>query len=260
MSESNMLSGKVALVTGGTSGIGEASALLYAKAGAKVVITGRNADRGNSVVTEIKKANGDAAFFQGDVTNEEDIKRMMAFTLEKFGRLDCAFNNAGISGPIKRLADLELSEWLTVQNTNLTSVWLCMKYQILQMAKQGGGVIVNHASLAGLQGMPYVPAYSAAKHGVIGLTKTAALEYVAEGVRVNAICPGSIDTPLLRASVPAGTDDSVLYATIPMQRLGLSLEIAELVLWLSSPKSTFVTGQAIAIDGGESAGRFAPPQ
>lgn len=259
MSAEKMLSGKVALVTGGTSGIGEMSALLYAQAGAKVVITGRNAERGKSVVAAIQESGGDAAFFQGDVTREDDIKRMMAYTLDTYGRLDCAFNNAGISGPIKRLADLDLSEWQLVQNTNLTSVWLCMKYQILQMIKQGGGAIVNHASLAGLVGMPFVPSYAAAKHGVVGLTKTAALEYVAEGIRVNAICPGSIDTPLLRASAP-GLDDAFLYASIPMQRLGTVTEVAELVLFLSSPKSTFITGQAIAIDGGEAAGRFTPPQ
>lgn len=260
MNADGNLSGKVALVTGGTSGVGEASALLYAQAGARVVLTGRNVERGGGVVAAIKKSNGEAVFFQGDVTREAEVKGMIAFTLATYGRLDCAFNNAGVSGPIKKLADVDLAEWQSVQDANLTSVWLCLKYQILQMIKQGGGVIVNHASLAGLQGMPYVAPYAASKHGIIGLTKTAALEYVAEGIRINAVCSGSIDTPLLRASVPKGTPDSVLNGMIPMQRLGQPMEIAELVVWLSSPQSAFITGQAIAADGGESAGRYMPPQ
>lgn len=260
MAAEKMLSGKVALVTGGTSGIGETTALLYAQEGAKVILTGRNAERGANVVSAIRKAKGEAAFFQGDVGREDDVKRMMAFAVQTYGRVDCAFNNAGITGARKRLIEIELAEWQEVQDTNLTSVFLCMKYQILQMLKQGGGIIVNHSSLAGIIGMPRVSPYSAAKHGVVGLTRTAALEYVADNIRVNAVCTGSADTSMVRNTLPAGKEFSMLYAPVPMQRLGLPSEIAETVVWLSSPKSSFMTGQALAIDGGESAGRYMRPQ
>ena len=260
MSIEKSMADKVTLVTGGTSGIGEATALLYAQAGAKVVLTGRNVERGNSVVAAIKAAGGEATFFQGDVTSEDTVKNMVQFVVDTYGRIDCAFNNAGISGPIKRLTDVEFSEWQFIQSTNLTSIWLCLKYEIIQMMKQGGGVIVNHASLAGLQAMPLVSSYVAAKHGIVGLTKSVALEYTHDGIRANAICPGSIDTPLIRATLPEGIDEKIPCATIPMQRFGKAREVAELVLWLSSDKSSYITGQAYAVDGGESAGRYVPLQ
>lgn len=260
MSTEKMLSGKVALITGGTSGIGEAAALLYAREGAKVVLTGRRAEQGAQVVSAIKKEKGEASFVQGDVSREEDVKRMIAFAVETYGRIDCTFNNAGITGPRKRLDEVELSEWNEVHNTNLTSVFLCMKYQIRQMLQQGGGgVIVNHASLAGVVGMPRASSYTATKHGVVGLTKACALEYVADGIRINAVCTGRTDTPMVRNTRPSGADLSILYGMVPMQRLAQSSEIAEMALWLSSPRASFVTGQAMLVDGGESAGYYPRP-
>ncbi len=194
------LDGRVALVTGGGSGIGRASSLAYARDGAKVVIVDVNVEGGEETVQSIKEAGGEAILVHADVSKAVEVQQMVDRTVEAYGRLDCAFNNAGVSGRSRgTMVDHSEEEWDRVIGTNLKGVWLCMKAQIPQMLKQGGGAIVNNASVAGLVGIRRTSAYVAAKHGVVGLTKAAALEYAESGIRVNAVCPGYINTPLVRS-------------------------------------------------------------
>ena len=241
---------KVALVTGGSSGIGRATALGFAREGAKVVVTDVDVDGGIATVSMIKGAEGEAVFVEADVSQAADVEAMVSKVIETYDRLDCAFNNAGIAGPIG-VATAEYSEeaWHQVISINLTGVWLCMKYEIKQMLKQNGGAIVNTASVMGLVGSGS-PAYGASKHGVVGLTKSAALSYSQEGIRINAVCPGFIVTPILD---PIIGDDSLvetLNARHPIGRMGQPEEVAETVVWLCSDAASFVTGHAMAVDGG----------
>ena len=249
-----ILEGKIALVTGGGSGIGSATSLTFAREGAKVVVADVNADGGEGTVTQIKVAGGDAFFVHADVSRASDVEAMVKTAVQMFGRLDCAFNNAGIAGggaDGPRLTH-EYAEdtWDRVVSINLKGVWLCMKYEIAQMLEQGGGAVVNTASVAGLVGLRNATAYVAAKHGVVGLTRTAALEYAQQGIRVNAVCPGYIDTPMTEA---LRSDPERLASVIerePIGRVGTPQEIAESVVWLCSDASSFVTGHAMAVDGG----------
>jgi NAD(P)-dependent dehydrogenase (short-subunit alcohol dehydrogenase family) len=247
------LYGKVALVTGGSSGIGRASALAFAREGSTVIVADVNAEGGEETVHLIKEADGEAIFVRADVSQAAEVEALIDKTVESYGRLDCAFNNAGIGGAeLTPTADYPEDIWDQVISINLKGVWLCMKYEIQQMLKQGGGVIVNMASVVGLVGSLVTgAAYVASKHGVTGLTKTAAIEYAQQGIRVNAVCPGWIQTPLTE---PITYDKPQLEQLIierhPMGRVGAPEEVAEAVVWLCSDAASFVTGHSMAIDGG----------
>jgi NAD(P)-dependent dehydrogenase (short-subunit alcohol dehydrogenase family) len=242
--------GKVALVTGGGSGIGRATALTFAVEGAKVVVADVVVDGGEETVRMIKAAGGDAVFIQTDVTKAAEVEAMVKQVVDAYGRLDCAFNNAGIEGATALTHECTEENWDRVVAIDLKGVWLCMKYEIPQMLKQGGGVIVNTASVAGLVGFQAIPAYVASKHGVNGLTKTAALEYAKSGIRVNAVCPGVIHTPMVERFFKANPQASeTMSALEPVGRLGKPEEIAAAVVWLCSDASSFVTGLPMAVDG-----------
>lgn len=243
--------GRSGLVTGGASGIGEATARAFAKAGASVLIADVAADAGETVAEDIRGRGGRAEFIRCDVNSEEQVEFAVRHAVATFGSLDFAFNNAGISGTGKRTADYETSDWDRLMAINLRGIFLCLKHEIRLMLAQGGGAIVNTASVAGLVGREGSPAYGTSKHGVIGLTKTAAVEYAPDNIRVNAICPGMIGTGMtdrFRENDPTACEAEI--AKQPMARLGLPEEIAGAVLWLCSPVGAFTTGQAIAVDGG----------
>ena len=251
---------KVAIVTGGTSGIGRETALLFAEAGAKVVVAGRRDTEGKEVVDEIRKGGGDAIFVKTDVCKAGDIQALVQKTVEKYGRLDTAFNNAGVEGNWTPLVDMAEEDWDRVIDTNLKGVWLCLKYEIPQMLKNGGGTIVNMASVAGLMGTPGAAHYGASKHGVNSLTRTAALEYAQKKIRVNAVCPAVIETPMGDRLFGSPEVRPHAIAMHPIGRFGTPREIAEAVLWLASEKSSFMTGHYIVLDGGFLAGPAAIPQ
>jgi len=245
------LENKVALITGGTTGIGRDTAVLFAKAGAKVVFTGRRETEGNETLGLVRAAGGDGLFLKSDVSKSADVQSMVQKTVEKFGRLDIAFNNAGVEGGWVPLVEQTEENWDYVHNINLKGLWLCLKYEIQQMLKQGrGGAIVNMSSVAGVKGFPGAGVYVASKHGVLGLTKTAALECAAAKIRVNAVCPAVIETPMADRAFPDPAISKAVLAQHPLGRFGKPVEVAEAVLWLSSDKSSFTTGQFIAIDGG----------
>ena len=245
------IEGKVALITGGSSGIGRATALLFAREGAKVAVADYNAEGGERTVKTIKDAGGAAFFHAVDVSNPQAVEVLINKVVETWGRLDYAFNNAGIEGQMALTPDCTIENWNRVIAIDLTAVFLCMKYEIAQMLKQGGGSIVNTASVAGLYGLAAAPAYVAAKHGVAGLTKTAALEFAQKGIRVNAVCPGFIRTPMVDRVLDKGVfSEEQIFAAEPMHRMGKPEEIAEAVLWLCSEASSFVTGLPMPIDGG----------
>ena len=243
------INGKVILITGGNSGIGKATAIELAKAGCKVSISGRREAEGTAVVKEIEQAGGIAMFVKMDVTKEEEVKTGIEKTIETFGSLDFAFNNAGVHFEHKPLHSLTEDMWDTIVDINMKGVWLSMKHEINYMLQQGHGAIVNMSSMGGLVGNPVVLApYIAAKHGVIGLTKSAALEYATNNIRVNALSPAIIQTPML-STLPEESIEPLRMAH-PMQRLGTVKEVASAVMWLCSEGSGFVTGHTIPIDGG----------
>jgi NAD(P)-dependent dehydrogenase (short-subunit alcohol dehydrogenase family) len=249
MSES--FAGKVALVTGGGGGIGRATAEAFAREGARVVVADRDESSGAETVRRIQEAGGEARFVPVDVTAPAAVDALIAATVAAYGRLDFAHNNAGILGPDVRTADYPEDTWRQVLDINLTGVWLCMRAEIRQMLTQGGGVIVNTASNAGLAGFAGHAAYSASKHGVIGLTKSAAREYARKGIRVNAVCPGFTQTPMLdRSAVDNPERVARLTAAVPMNRLGTPEEVAGAVVWLCSTSAGYVTGTSIVLDGG----------
>lgn len=245
-----MLDHKVALVTGASSGIGRAIALAYAGAGASVVVSDTNADGGKETVRLIHNAGGKAVFAAADVANPTDCEELVAVALAEYGRLDIACNNAGVGGDIAPTADYTIEGWNRVIGVNLTGVFHCMKYEIPAMLKTGGGAIVNIASILGAVGFAGAPAYVAAKHGVLGLTKTAALEYSAQGVRVNAVGPAFIHTPMIAALENDTASRDALVSQHPIGRLGQPEEVAALTLWLSSAQASFVTGAYYPVDGG----------
>jgi NAD(P)-dependent dehydrogenase (short-subunit alcohol dehydrogenase family) len=244
---------KVALVTGGGTGIGRATALAFAEAGAKVVISGRRETEGEQTLGLIKKRGGQGLFIKGDVTNESEVEKLIAQTVERYGRLDAAFNNAGIEGEVgKQTHEQSVANYHSVMDINVLGVLLAMKHEVAAMLKNGGGAIVNNASVGGVIGFPGASVYVASKHAVLGLTKTAALEYAKQGIRVNAVLPGGIETPMLnRFTGGPGTDFfNQLAGMHPLGRLGRPEEIAEAVLWLCSNKASFVTGLSLTADGG----------
>ena len=235
------------LVTGGGGGIGRASALAFARAGAKVAVTDRDVQAGEETTAQVRALGAEALFVAADVMQAAQVQAMVAQVVAHFGRLDCAFNNAGIEEEHMRLADCEEATFDRILGVNVKGVWLCMKYQIAQMLTQGGGTIVNTASVAGLVGAPKMSAYSASKHAVIGLTKSAAVEYG----RVNAVCPGVIRTAMFDRAVAADPKVGPAVAGAhPIGRIGEANEVAAAVLWLSSDAASFVTGLAHTVDGG----------
>src|SRR3989440_2043437 len=243
--------GKVAMITGGGSGIGRATAVAFAREGAKVVIGNRNVQRGEETVAMIRKAGGEANFKRTDVLVAAEIEALVEHTMKTYGRLDLAFNNAGVEGDVKPLIEQTEANYDAVMDVNVKGVWLSMKYEIPRMLKQGGGAIVNCSSVAGLIGFPNVAIYIASKHAVIGLTKTAALEYSAQGIRINAVNPAVIDTEMVdRLAAGVSTEKNNLSTLHPIGRIGRVEEVAEAVLWLCSSKSSFVTGHSLIVDGG----------
>ena len=243
------LKDKVAIITGSGSGIGRAAAILYAREGAKVVVSDINEEHGNAVVAEISKTGGQAFFIKADTSKAEDNQNLVEQTLAKYGALHIAVNNAGIGGPLGNIADYPIDGWQRVIETNLSGVFYGLKYQIPAMLKSGGGSIVNIASILGAAGTKFSPAYVAAKHGLVGLTKAAALEYADQKIRVNSVGPGYIKTPMVMNALDEATL-KVIVGLHPIGRLGESKEIAELILWLGSEKSSFVTGSYYPIVGG----------
>ena len=245
------MAGKVALVTGASSGIGRATARAFAEAGATVVLGDIDAAGGEAVAQELRDAGQTAAFIRIDVSDATEVKRLIGETVAQFGRLDCAHNNAGILGSVARLAEVTEDEFDRLVNINLKGVWLCLREEILQMQRQGGGgAIVNTASIAGIRGSGWLPIYSTTKHGVVGMTRSAALAYADEGIRVNAICPGYVDTAMVR-------DTPLLQQRAaertPLGRLATPEEIASAGVWLCSDASSYMTGEAMVLDGGATA-------
>jgi NAD(P)-dependent dehydrogenase (short-subunit alcohol dehydrogenase family) len=249
-----ILEGKVALVTGGASGIGRATALVMAREGARVAVTDRAEANAAETVSLINAAGGQAIAIGGDVTREADVTAIIARTVAAYGRIDCAFNNAGIApravGPVgQRTHELSQAAFDKMLAVNLTGVFLCLKHEIAQMLAQGGGgAIVNTASIAGLIGLATSAHYVAAKHGVVGLTKSAAIEYAQDGIRVNCVNPGYIATPMTKETIEERGEE--ILAKVPMRRMGVPDEIAEAVAWMCSNKASFMTGAAHVVDGG----------
>lgn len=252
-----ILDGKAALVTGGGSGIGRATAIAMAREGARVAVSDLSKDGIEETVAMINAAGGQSIAIQGDVTDEADVANMVARTVSAFGRIDCAFNNAGVAGrsvgpPGQRIHELTQSSVAKMFSVNLMGVFLCLKYEVAQMLKQGGGgAIVNTASIAGLVGLATSGHYVATKHGVVGLTKSAAIEYAQDGIRVNCVNPGYIKTPMTKETMDERYDE--IIAKVPVRRLGVPEEIAEAVVWMCSDKASFMTGASHVVDGGYSA-------
>lgn len=245
------MDGKVAIVTGASAGIGRAAALAFAREGAGVAVADVDVERGRQTAAEVTGLGVDALFVDTDVSDPEQVAGLVRATIERFGRLDYAFNNAGIEGAQAPTADCTIENWRRTIDVNLTGVFLCMREEIREMLTRGGGAIVNNSSVAGLVGFAGIPAYTASKHGIIGLTKTAALDYATSGIRVNAVCPGIIETDMITRFTHGNAEAAEqLLQTEPVGRLGAPTEIADAVVWLCSDRSSFVTGQALAVDGG----------
>jgi NAD(P)-dependent dehydrogenase (short-subunit alcohol dehydrogenase family) len=248
-----MLDGKSALITGGGGGIGRAGALAFAREGARVAVADLDAEAARETVALVNAAGGQAISLPGDMSKDGDVRTMIEAAVATYGRLDCAFNNAGIAGWQVDAAGKKTAEWSEeafdrMIAVNLKGVWLCMRHELPQMQAQGGGAIVNTGSIAGLVGLPTSSAYVAAKHGVIGLTKTAALEYADANIRINAVCPGYIQTRMTGPAMQMRGE--AILAQTPLKRMGNPEEIAEMVLWLCSERASYVTGAAYNVDGG----------
>ena len=250
------LDGRIALVTGGSSGIGRATALAFADEGAKVIVAARRVQQGGETVATIRESGGEAVYIKNDVSKAAEVEAMVNKIIDTYGRLDCGFTNAGIEGIPGSAVECSEENWDRTISINLKGVWLCMKYEIPKMLESKSGAIVNNASVVGLVGSAMLPAYAASKHGVVGLTKSAALGYAQLGIRVNAVCPGLVQTPMADRLFDIGTDDGLqeeiqfIEQTHPIGRIGISEEVAEAVVWLCSDGASFITGQALAVDGG----------
>ena len=248
-----LLDGKSALITGGGGGIGRATALIFAREGARIAVADANPDAAAETVAQVNAAGGQAMSLSGDVTDSAAVQAMIKSVVSAYGRIDCAFNNAGIAGYQVNAAGKKTHEWADdsfdrMIAVNLRGVWLCMKHEIVQMLEQGGGVIVNTGSIAGLIGLPSSSAYVAAKHGVLGLTKTAALEYATDKIRVNAVCPGYIETKMTEDTMRRRGAE--LMQKVPVGRMGTTEDVVRAVLFLASPKAGFITGEVLDVNGG----------
>lgn len=248
-----LLEGKSALITGGGGGIGRATALAFAREGARIAVADAAREAAQETVALVNRAGGQAMSLGGDVASNDSVAAMVKAVADAYGRLDCAFNNAGIAGFQVDASGKKTAEWSEegfdrMIAVNLKGVWLCMKHELLQMQSQGGGVIVNTGSIAGLIGLPTSSGYVAAKHGVLGLTKTAALEYAADNIRVNAVCPGYIETKMTEDTMRRRGEQ--IMAMVPFRRMGKPEEIAEMVLWLCTDRASYVSGACYNVDGG----------
>ena len=246
-----ILENKVALVTGGTSGIGRATAIALGAAGAKVVFSGRRDSEGEETAALIRDVGAECLYVQSDVSSDADVQAVVQKAITTYGKLDCAFNNAGIDAPTKPLHEQSIEDFDKLMSINVRGLFLCMKYEIQQMLTQGSGAIVNNSSIGGLLGFPGVSPYIASKHAVMGLTRSAALDYAKQGIRINAVNPGLIATAMLDRLGGDSTDD--FASTVPMGRLGQSKEIAQAVVFLCSDAASYITGQPLVIDGGYTA-------
>ena len=244
---------KIVLITGSGSGIGKAAALAFSKEGGTIIVSDINEINGVKTVSEIIKNNGEASFFKTDVSNFDMVQNLMDFIIEKYGRLDVAINNAGVGGDFAKITDITLESWDKTMSVNSSGVFYCIKTQIPIMLKQGKGVILNTSSIAGIRGLPNAIAYSASKHAVIGITKTAAMEYAKNNIRVNALCPVFTITPMFDPEAMDKLKDGIserLKANVPMKRFANVMEQVNTMLWLCSDEASFITGQAISVDGG----------
>ena len=247
-----MMTGKIALVTGGSSGIGRATCARFAQEGATVVLAARRVAEGEQTAQLVREAGGEALFVRADIAQPADVQALVTTCLERYGRLDYACNNAGIEGPIVPLVEYSEAQWDTIMGINLKGTWLCMKAEIPPMRAQGGGAIVNVASVAGLIGFPGLGPYVATKQGMIGLTKTAAMEHAQDQIRVNVVCPGLIDTAMADRFTggPRSDVEQFIMSLKPMRRRGTSAEVAESIVWLCSDAASYVTGHSMVVDGG----------
>ena len=253
--------GKVALVTGGTSGIGRETSILFARKGARVVVAGRREIEGKETIDLIRRAGGEGIFVRADVSRASEVKALVEKTVAAYGGLDYAFNNAGIEGHWVPIVEQTEDEWDQTIDINLKGTWLCLKYELQQMLKQGrGGVIVNNASISGFIGSYGSATYAASKHGVLGLTKAAALEVARNGIRVNAVCPAAVETPMADRLFGAPEVRKKVLGFYPIARFGNPIEVAEAVLWMCSGAAGFMTGQSLVLDGGFLAGPNVPPE
>jgi NAD(P)-dependent dehydrogenase (short-subunit alcohol dehydrogenase family) len=246
-----ILENKVALVTGGTSGIGKATAIALGVAGAKVVFSGRREEEGEDTANLIRQSGAECLFVRSDVSSEAEVKALIQTTIEQYGRLDCAFNNAGIDPSPKPLHEQSVEDFDKLMAINVRGLFLCMKYEIQQMLTQGAGVIVNNSSMGGLIAFPGISPYNASKHAVMGLTRSAALDYAQKGIRINAVNPGMIATDMMNRLADGNPEQ--MASTIPMGRMGRAEEIAATVVFLCSDAASYITGQPIVIDGGYTA-------
>ena len=246
-----LLDGKVALITGAGSGIGRATSLIFAREGARLVLADIVAEGGEETLRMVKQEGAEAIFVRSDVSKLTEVEALVAKVISTWGRIDCAFNNAGIDGKMGKLAECTEENWNRTIAINLSGVFFCMKAEIPHMLRQGGGAIVNTASVAGITGSPGLPAYVASKHGVVGLTRAAALEYGREKIRVNCVCPGPIRTPMMSRLLTGRPEMEQRFASAePLKRLGEPAEIGEAVAWLCSDAASYVTGHAMPVDGG----------
>lgn len=246
---SGQFEGKVTLIVGGTSGIGHAAALAFAREGGRVVVSGRNITAGEKIEGQIKDM-GEGAFIRADIAKASDIENLVLMTIERYGRLDCAVNNAATTGGEGLIHESSEESWDLVMDTNLKGLWLCMRYEIAQMLRQGHGSIVNTTSIGGLVGFARNPIYAASKHGVVGLTRSAALQYAETGIRINAVAPGPVRTPMIEHQLGDSKTREYLLSKVPMRRIGDPIEVARAMLWLCSDAASYVTGHTLAVDGG----------
>lgn len=250
---SNRFKDRVVMITGGTTGIGKATAIAFAKEGAKVVISGRNEERGKKAIEEITNAGGEAVFFRADTSKSEDVKSLVDFTIKKYGKLDHAFNNAGVLPQTKKFTDMSEEDYNYVMDVDLKGVFLSMKYELEYMEKVGKGTIVNTTSVAGIIADPGMAPYVAAKHGVVGLTKSAGIEYISQGIRINAIAPGLVETPMTKGWLDDPEMKAVVETQTPINRAAKPEEMSGMVLYLSSDEASFTAGQVFIVDGGQTA-------